>query len=376
MEAQLSQESTNSEEDASELIVASTCNTCTVLDDNCATVMPGPNRKLLQPFGLQYFCQRVSCSGKVLIEEFRYCRKLLGNNVKEAHEHWHKVVAQVKIDPVIKACALSFSVISTPETTAYLEKHWNDLQRQMVNDHRGKVRDSPDHKMSRFMVQYALAWAMRSQDLDKALTEVMSCYQNMKRYNPDNFFLAPYYTVTIGRWIFEANTHNLSDGVIKEVLEYTEETLHLIATLEEDWSRMDAFGAKISALNLLLRVAKYRYRQLPFFTDGFKDLYSRIQHLYEEISKELNQNRSHVVLYDQAWFHSVSATYYQLASNTATTQEEKDLMYALSQRSLAQSAKLYDRNGRWWRSLEEAERADDPDMIREYTKYGRSAPPV
>ena len=376
MEAQLSQESTNSEEDASELIVASTCNTCTALDDNCATRIPEPNRKLLQPFGLQYFCQRVSCSGKVLIEEFCYCRKLLGNNVEEAHEHWYKVVAQVKIDPVIKACALSFSVISTPETTAYLKKHWKDLQRQMVNDRRGKVRVSPDHKMSRFMVQYALAWAMRSQDLGKALTKVKACYHDMKEANPDNFFLAPYYTVTIGRWIFEANARKLSDGVIEEVLEYTEETLRLIATLEEDWSRMDAFGAKISALNLLLRVAKYRYRQLPHFTDGFKDLYSRIQHLYEEISEELNQNCFRVVLYDEAWFHSVSATYYQLASTTATTQEEKDRMNALSQRSIAQAARLYDRNGRWWRSLEEAERADDPDMIREYAKHGRSAPPV
>ena len=113
-----------------------------------------------------------------------------------------------------------------------------------------------------------------------------------------------------------------------------QETLHLIATLEEDWARINAFGAKISALNLLLHVANYLYRQLLHFTDGFKDLYSRIQHLHKEISKELNQNQSRVVLYDQAWFHSVSATYYQLASNTATTQEEKDRMYALSQRSL------------------------------------------
>ena len=375
METQLSQESTNSEEDASELVVASTCTTCTALDDNCATVMPGPNRKLLQPFGLQYFYRRVSYR-ELLIEKFCYSRKLLGNNVEEAHKHWHEVVAQVTIDPVIKACALSFSVISTPETTAYLEKHWKNLQRQMVNDRRDKVRGSPDYEMARFMVQYALAWAMRSQNLDKALTKVKSCYHDMKKDNPDNFFLAPYYTVTIGRWIFEANARKLSNGVFTKVLQYTDETLHLIATLEEDWARIDAFGAKISALNLLLLVANYLYRQFLHFTDGFKNLYFRIQNLYEEISEELNQNLSHVVLYDQAWFHSVSATYYQLASNTATNQEEKDRMYALSQCSIAQAARLYDINGRWWRSCEEAKRADNPDMIQEYAKHGRSAPPV
>ena len=268
--------------------------------------------------------------------------------------------------PVVRACTLSFSVISTPKTMPYLQKQWNDLQRLMV-------RGSPDYQMARFMVQYALSWAMRSQDLGKALLKVKSCYHDMKKANLDNFFLAPYYTVTIGRWIFETNAHNLSDGVIAEVQEYAEETLRLIATLEEDWARIDAFGAKISALNLLLLVAKYLYRQIQnqrIVPDSFKDLYLRIQHLYEEISEELNQNRFHVVLYDRAWFHSVSATYYQLASNTATTQEEKDHMNTLSQRSIAQTARLYDINGRWWRSCEEAERADNPDLIREYAKHG------
>ena len=180
----------------------------------------------------------------------------------------------------------------------------------MVNDHRDKVRGSPDYQMARFMVQYALSWAMRSTNLGKALLKVKSCYHDMKKANLDNFFLAPYYTVTIGRWFFEANAHNFSDGVTTEVLQYAAVTLHLIATLEEDWARIDAFGAKISALNLLLLVANYRYRQLLHFTDGFKDLYLRIQHLHEEISEEIDQNHSRVVLYDKAWFHSVSATYY------------------------------------------------------------------
>ena len=357
MAEQPSQESTNSEKDASELVIGITL-----------------NHWVLQPSGLQYLYQRVSCSGEELIKKYRYSRKLLGNNVEEAHKHWRKEMAQVH--PVLKACALSFSVISTPETTAYLQKHWEDLQRQMVDDRRAMVRGNPDYQMSRFMAEYALAWAMRSQDLGKALLKVQTCYDDMKKANPDNFFLAPYYTVTIGRWIFEDNERNLSDGVITKVLEYAEETLHLISTLEEDWSRIDAFGAKISALNLMLLVANYLYRQLLHFTDGFKDLYLRIQHLYEEIREELNQDDSRVVLYDQAWFHSVSATYYQLASNTATSQEEKECMYAFSQCSLAQAAHLYDRNGRWRRSHEEAKRADNRDMIPEYFQHGQSAPPV
>ena len=47
---------------------------------------------------------------------------------------------------------------------------------------------------------------MPSQDLNKALSKMRTCYNDMKKANLDNFFLAPYYTVTIGRWIFEARS--------------------------------------------------------------------------------------------------------------------------------------------------------------------------
>ena len=136
MAEQPSQESTNSEKDASELVIGITL-----------------NHWVLQPSGLQYLYQRVSCSGEELIKKYRYSRKLLGNNVEEAHKHWHKVVvAQVTIDPVVKACALSFSVISTPETTEHLQKHWNDLCLQMVDDRSDMVGGPTDYKIARFMV--------------------------------------------------------------------------------------------------------------------------------------------------------------------------------------------------------------------------------
>ena len=76
--------------------------------------LPLEYQGLLQPSGLQYFYQRVRCTGEVLIDEYCYSHKHLGNNIEEAHKHWHKVVVviQVAIDLVVKACALSFSVIS------------------------------------------------------------------------------------------------------------------------------------------------------------------------------------------------------------------------------------------------------------------------
>jgi len=47
---------------------------------------------------------------------------------------------------------LSFSVISTPETTEHLQKHWNDLCLQMVDDRSDMVGGPTDYKIARFMV--------------------------------------------------------------------------------------------------------------------------------------------------------------------------------------------------------------------------------
>ena len=144
----------------------------------------------LQPFELQYQWQRLSCRKEEFVKQFCQNCKLLGSTVKAAHEHWRNMMICVRIGPVIETCTLSFSVISTPETTAYLQEHWLDLWHRM--DH-----STPDFLMVRFMCQYALAWAMQSEHLGTALATVNAGYNDMKKLNPENFFLAPYYTVTI-----------------------------------------------------------------------------------------------------------------------------------------------------------------------------------
>ena len=342
----------------------------------CSPEQPTHNMSILPrhplpPFELQYLLQRISCRRETFVEQYRHCRKLLGNNVEAAHEHWHTLMAQGSVHPVIKACALSFSVISTPETTAYMQKHWLDLWHRM--DHR-----SPDYQMVHLMCQYAVAWAMWGQDLGTALAIVKAGYNYMKMRNPANFFLAPYYTVTIGRWIYEAKARNgdMTYNDIAEVLEYADETLQLITTLEEDWARIDTFGAKLSALHLFMLVANYCYNHPLDVPEFYEPLCPIIDDLYTEISEEFSeiQQHSEIVLYDRAWFHSVSATYYLFARNAATTQEEKEHLYDRGQHSIALSARFYDRNGRYWRSCEEAQRGDNPDSILEYSKRGRSAP--
>lgn len=336
---------------------------------HCNLIPPDPCHSL-QPLGLHYYWQRVSCTRDELVNVYCRSRKRLGNSVEDAHGDWCMCVARGCIHPVLKACALAFSVISTPETTAYLTEHWLELWRQM--DH-----DSPDYKIARFMAQYALAWAVQSQDLPKAFQKVVACYSDMHNDNPENFFLAPFYTVTIGRWIFEFHDkeHNLSVNVIAKVLYYANETLRLIGTLEDDWARIDTFAVKLSALKLLMLVEGYCKKLLRFRT-FCRDLSLRIDRLYEEISQEFSQNRSQIVMYEEAWFHSVSATYYKNASIAAISQDKKEEFYTLGQRSLAQAARLYHENGRWWRAYEEAKRADDPEIKCKYSKQRRNAPSI
>ena len=74
--------------------------------------------------------------------------------------------------------------------------------------------------MVHFVCQYALAWAMQSEHFGTALAKVKACYNDMKKLNLGNFFLAPYYTVTICCWIYKVHAHNLSFGIITEVLGY------------------------------------------------------------------------------------------------------------------------------------------------------------
>ena len=318
----------------------------------------------LQPFGLQYFFRRVSCSGEGLIAHYRSSRKLLGNNVEAAHAAWRICVASDSVHPLVKASTMSFGTVSTPETIAHLSAHWKQLWQQMHED-----RHTPDYEIARFMAQYAVAWGIKFADQKTALAKVRACYNDMKKLDPDNFFLAPYYTVTIGRWIYEVNEkeHTLSVNVIMQVYEYAIETLRLIKTLEDDWARADTFAAMISAFRLLMIVEDYLMMCHGFAAFRTK-LYLRIESLYAKIKQHLWQRDSEILLYDRAWFHSVSANYYLRASKAATSQEQKERMYALYHRSLEQSASLYFKNGRWWRAKEEALRTADRHVIQAYSE--------
>ena len=127
---------------------------------------------------------------KQLIDTYlRFCQ-LLGKDARRSHEACRQFQA-TNDHPLLKVAGLAFGVISTPETSSYMEQQWDQLQ-----EHVG--HDSPDAIMARAMIQYALAWAYHQEDVKKAYNIVTAFYEDMKNGDSRNSFLALCYTVTIG----------------------------------------------------------------------------------------------------------------------------------------------------------------------------------
>ena len=82
-------------------------------------------------------------------------------------------------------------------------------------------------------------------------------YKEMEDGDSSNFFLAPCYTVTIGRWAYDAHCHHLLYQVIEKVKYYAYKALRQLQSLKDEWAIIDTFGMKLNATLLLLRVKKY-----------------------------------------------------------------------------------------------------------------------
>ena len=285
---------------------------------------------------------------KQLIDTYLRFRQLLGNDVRRSHEAWEELQT-INVHPLLKVAGLAFGVISTPETSSYMEQQWGQLRKHMD-------RDSPDAKMARAMMDYALAWAYHLEDLEKALKIVKAFYEEMENGDSSNFFLAPCYTVTIGRWIYDANNHCLSYQVIEEVKEYAYKTLRQLKTLKDEWAIIDTFGMNLNAMVLLLRVKEY-------YTDNSLSV-ENLERDIEDLIRELQRFLSHpkITTYDKAGFYSVRKGIFKNVNNEEFC------------RCAKKSAELFRKNGRIRRALEEAQLSDDKELVQELLEETQDIP--
>ena len=284
---------------------------------------------------------------KQLIDTYLNFRQLLGNDVRRSHEEWVQFQA-TNAHPLLKVAGLAFGVISTPETSSYMEQQWNQLQ-----EHMG--RDSPDAIMARAMMDYARAWAYHQEDLEKAKHIVSAFHEEMENGDSSNFFLAPCYTVTIGRWTYDENYHHLSYHVIEKVKYYAYKTLRQLRSLKDEWAIIDTFGMKLNATLLLLRVKKY-------YTDnslGVDKLERDIENLLEEL--ECSLSRPKITTYDKAGFYSVRKLHFE--------NENKEEFYRCAKISAE-----FRENGRIQRAQEEAKLSSDTELLREVSQEAQDIP--
>ena len=285
---------------------------------------------------------------KQLIDTYLRFRQLLGTDVRSSHEAWVQLKATGD-HPLLKMAGFAFGVISTPGTSSYMEQPWNQLQ-----EHMGRY--SPDAIMARAMMDYACAWAYRQEDLGRALSTVKSFYKEMENGDSSNFFLAPCYTVTIGRWIYDANYHHLSYPVIEEVKYYAYKTLRQLRSLKDEWAIIDTFGAKVDATLLLLWVKKY-YTDNSFSVDN-------LERDIEDLLGELQCFLSHPIITtnDKAVFYSV------LKLNFENMNKEEFC------RCAKRSAIFFRENGQIHRAREEAWLSGDTKLLQELLKEAQDIP--
>ena len=283
-----------------------------------------------------------------LIDTYLRFRQLLGNNVQRSHKAWEQLKA-TNAHPLLKVAGLAFGVISTPETSTYMKQQWDRLQ-----EHVGQ--NSPDAIMARAMMDYARAWAYHREDLGKAYNIVYAFYEEMEEGDSSNFFLAPCYTVTIGRWTYDANHHRLSYQVIEEVKGYVYKTLRQLKSLEDEWAIIDTFGMKLNATLLLLRVKK-------FYSDNSLSVENLEQDI-EDLLGELQCFLSHpnITTYDRAGFYSVRKLHFENVNK-----EEFCCCAKIS-------AELFRENGRIQRAQEEADLSADAVLLQEISKEAQNIP--
>ena len=285
---------------------------------------------------------------KQLIDTYLKFRQLLGNDVQQSHEAW-KELQSINAHPLLKVAGLAFGVISTPDTCSYMKQ-----QRNQLEEHLGQ--HSPDAIMARAMMDYAHAWAYHRENLKKALNIVKAFYKEMESGDSSNFFLAPCYTVTIGRWTYDANHHCLSHQVIEEVTYYAYKTLRQLRSLKDEWAIIDTFGMKLNAMVLLLRVKKY-------YTDNSLSV-ENLERDIANLSGELRCSLSHpnITTYDKAGFYSVR----KLIFENVNKEEFR--------RCAKISAKLFRKNGQIWRALEEAKLSGDEELLQEILQEAQDIP--
>ena len=310
-----------------------------------------------------------SCSPPMFCMGYCHIRKEGMTNIQLSRDSWELVRVNPQADPLLKCIYFSHGMTSAPENLDYILQTWYDISHQLI---RGN-----SFEIGSLFGLYLLAWtiyncaeygplpnntenilllgqlkitlskngAMKLIDYCIRQTEFMS-----------DFVLKPYFYITKLRWEFECKRFmgDLDESVAKTILKGIDEMVQLCYSFDQEWMKIDSFGAMGSAINLKIEIAfwfKERIRDAYMFRSLKEEADGNLQMLKEYFER----NRSDIPIYDEAWLYSVQSKFYRMIG--AESQAHRYAEHA---------ARLYLKCGRHWRALEEAKHTGDTNLIQYY----------
>ena len=295
-----------------------------------------------------------SCAPQTFEVGYRHIRKEGMTNIQLSRDSWELVRVNPQANLLIKCVYFCLGMTSAPENLRYISQTWKDLSQQLT---RGE-----SFEIASLFGSYLMAWAIYNcaeyrylpsnpenipllglpkitLSKDGAMELINYCIEQTDFMS--NFPLKPFFHITKLRWEFEERRYkgNLDGSVAKTLLKRINEVVQLCHSFDQDWMKIDSFGAIVSAINLKIEIAIW-------FDERIRDA-SKFGCLKEEadgnlriLADYLERNSSVIPIYDEAWLNSVQSKFYRMIG-----EESQAHRYA------ERAAPLYLKCGRPWRAL-------------------------
>ena len=304
---------------------------------------------------------------------YLYIRKVGGANVQMSQEFWKIIWAKSNENPLVQGMYFFSGMLSAPDNLEYILETWRKLSE--------KLNRSNSSIVGSMFALYLVAWTIRNwvrengshpelRDCIPLPCHTSICIRRTKegamrlveyciKETEDiiNFFLTPYFDITVLRWKFEIehDSGTLNETAVSYFLKGIDETFGKCKALDRDWMKADAFGAMVSAVNLTIEIALYFKGRGQ--NDKFRSIKGEAMCFLIHLNEYFEVNQSLITIYDCAWLFSVRSKRFRIDDNKTKAQECAE-----------QSAHKYLKSSRYWRAVEEAELSGNMRLIERCKK--------
>ena len=301
-----------------------------------------------------------SCTPQTFEVGYRHIRKEGMTDIKLSEEFWKLVQVNPQAHPLLKCVYFCLGMTSAPENLDYILQTWNGLYQQL------KILSDESLEIGCLFGLYLIAWTIyncaeykylpsklsaesrqwlkqRNITLNKAgaVKLIDDCIGKMNSMS--SFPLKPFFHITKLRWDFEERRfkRNLDESKAETLLQRIREVVQLRNSFDQEWMRIDSFGAIGSAINLKIEIAIW-FKEKSQGASKFGSLMEEADGDLKMLTEYFEKKHSVIPIYDEAWLYSVQSKFCRMTG-------EKSQAHRYAERA----ADLYQKCGRPWRAKEE-----------------------